>query len=170
VDTREWFAVWFKAEDCHHAGLPCLRLPHGERCIQASIRYASQLSNLSIESQMAAFLKENKISFKQDRENTLSFSTCPAAPIPLPSETAEKPRSVRPDFFLDEISTLLGCYILIGNDEFAHRRYRYVPLLTVNCYRCDFARTLNIAAHLSLNYDGTDEEIPLIYIRGIVIA
>ena len=73
------------------------------------------------ESQMAAYFTQNGISFTQDRQilwNLLHART---------SKTCSRlrPRRIRADFFLRDISTTLGCYIVVGNDEFAHRKYRY---------------------------------------------
>ena len=104
------------------------------------------------EQQMAAMFKRENILFDQDRENTLTFATCPGM-NPLPS-AAKKPRSLRVDFYLIELSVKLGIRIFVGNDEFAHQRYR-----------CDSYRTINFASMLASNPDKSMNETPIVYIR-----
>jgi hypothetical protein len=105
------------------------------------------------EQQMAAMFKREGILFDHDRQNTLTFATCTTM-SPLPSENSNKPRSLRVDFYLTDISVKLGIRIFVGNDEFSHQRYR-----------CDSHRTLNFATMLSTNPDKTMNEVPIVYIR-----
>jgi uncharacterized C2H2 Zn-finger protein len=100
------------------------------------------------EEQMAVFLKDNGILFDRDRDNTLHFNHCQIDPNPHPK--ANKAR-IRPDFYLTDMSVELGCHILIGNDEFQHRRYA-----------CDLSRTMDIYNLLTA---ADKHDIPLIYIR-----
>ena len=99
--------------------------------IRASLVYALLSLNTVIEGRMAEFFTKQGISFTRDRMNTLSFATCPSKDL-FPSENSTTPRSVRPDFYLDVMSVQVGCNILVGNDEFAHRRYRFFIFQSFN--------------------------------------
>lgn len=97
------------------------------------------------EEQMATFFTQKGILFDRDFENTIHFSHCPQLQLP-------GVRS-RPDFYLTELSAQLETTILVGNDEFAHRRY---PT------DCEFSRIIKIASCIFQN-----EQMPnrLVYIR-----
>jgi hypothetical protein len=96
------------------------------------------------EAKLAAFLTTNNIAFDRDWANRINFKTC--------DNIQGGHASARPDFYLPEWSARLGCVVLIGNDEFAHRKYA-----------CDFRRIWNIATAL----EQTDEfaGVPILYIR-----
>lgn len=99
------------------------------------------------EDQMDTFLTQNGIAFDRDRVNTLSFSMCMDY-----NKIDESKKSVRPDFYLTALSAVLGCHILVGNDEMEHRRYR-----------CDFSRTLDIYGVVTFK-DDFEHPVPMVYI------
>lgn len=97
------------------------------------------------EQQMATFLEQKGILFTRDWENVISFNHCPQLQLP-------GARS-RPDFFLTDLSVKLGIAVLVGNDEFAHRRYQT---------DCEFSRMLKIAGCL---FQNPQMPVRMIYIR-----
>ena len=60
----------------------------------------------------------------------------------------------RPDFHLFELQVELGAIVIVGNDEYAHRRYGR---------DCEFKRMLKISS--ALNMCPEFEMAPIIYIR-----
>jgi uncharacterized Zn-finger protein len=66
------------------------------------------------ETKLASFLKSKNINFTRDHENTIRFTTC--------KNIDPTKKSARPDFYLICKSAELGCYFIVENDEFAHRR------------------------------------------------
>jgi len=82
------------------------------------------------ETKMAKLFDENGIAYDRDFMNTIrSQPGC---------YTFTNGTSARPDFHLLDLSSHLQADVLVGNDEFAHRRYS-----------CDFRRLFNIANSLS---------------------
>lgn len=97
------------------------------------------------EERMATFFTEQDILFNRDWENVISYSHCPQLQL-----TGARSR---PDFFLTDLSVKLGIAVLIGNDEFAHRRY---PT------NCEFSRMLKIAGCL---FQNPQMPVRMVYIR-----
>jgi len=99
---------------------------------------------LHSETKLAEFFKSKNIAIERDWMNYIKFKYC--------KNIEGNSTSARPDFFLPEYSALLKAIVIIGNDEFAHRKYP-----------CDFRRVYNIVQALQQ----TDEfkDVPILYIR-----
>lgn len=96
------------------------------------------------ESQLADFFDKHKIIYDRDWVNRISFKSC--------KNIEGTNLSARPDFHLYGLDHLLNAIVLVGNDEFCHRRYS-----------CDLQRVYNIANALEQNPDF--KGLPLVYIR-----
>ena len=121
----------------------CKTQRHLDYHIQAFHTPAGIAHKLKSEAQLAAFFKENKIPFDQDWDNEIrSDPTC--------YKFTQGNVSARLDFHLLVISSILKAFVVFGNDEYCHRRYK-----------CDFERLYNIAASL----EALNQNLPLVYIR-----
>jgi hypothetical protein len=96
------------------------------------------------EKRLAAFFAAKECTFDQDWTNRISFQDC--------KNIEGSSASARPDFHLIQESKRLNAIVLVGNDEYAHRRNA-----------CDFQRTFNIAN--SLEQTPGFRGVPLLYIR-----
>ena len=101
-------------------------------------------SKLESETRLADFLTAQGIVFDRDWTNRIDFQHCRGI--------EGGAVSARPDFFLPVESVRLGALVLLGNDEFAHRRYP-----------CDFQRLFNIVQ--ALDQHPATRDVPIIYIR-----
>jgi len=99
---------------------------------------------LQSESKLEEFFKSKKIPATRDWENVINFKYCKNIEV--------GPGSARPDFYLLAESVRLSAIVLVGNDEFGHRRYP-----------CDFKRVFNICSALEQNPDSRG--LPILYIR-----
>lgn len=98
------------------------------------------------ETKLAEFFKAENIAYDRDWTNRIDFKLCPTIP-PLGNKS-----NARPDFFLPELSAKLKATVLVGNDEFAHRRYQ-----------CELQRVYNIAT--ALGAQPGHAGVPLVYVR-----
>ena len=98
------------------------------------------------ETKLAQFLQTKGVAFDRDWTNRLDFKRCSQMQVEGGALSA------RPDFFLPTLSAELGAQVLLGNDEFAHRRYP-----------CDLQRVFNIGNALQ-NSPGC-RDVPLLYVR-----
>ena len=112
--------------------------------IQAAHTEEGLRKKLRSEHQLANFLQKKDCAFDRDRVNHVSFVCKP--------ELKLTGNCSYPDFFLKDISASLGAVVLLGNDEFMHRRYP-----------CDLRRTLELSTAISAAPDMAS--VPLIYIR-----
>ena len=96
------------------------------------------------ETKLANFLKSRNIFFDRDWMNFLQFRNC--------LHIEGNKLSARPDFYLPIESNKLKCIVLIGNDEFQHRRNH-----------CDFQRLFNIVQSLDQNEEL--RSLPILYFR-----
>jgi hypothetical protein len=97
------------------------------------------------ETKLAEFLDSKNCAYDRDRTNHVSFTCKPSLKL--------SGRCSYPDFYLTEISARLGAHVILGNDEFSHRRYP-----------CDLRRTIQLATAIAAWSDGM-ASVPLIYIR-----
>jgi hypothetical protein len=101
---------------------------------------------LKTETQMAELFDENKIEYDRDFQNMVSHGSCP------PLKRMFTGRHSRPDFHLYKMQASMNAIVLVGNDEFAHRRYA-----------CEFDRIMKITTALS---NATEFfNVPVVYIR-----
>jgi hypothetical protein len=99
---------------------------------------------LESETKLAKFFDAQGVPFYRDWENIINFRSC---------QGIEGNRfHARPDFYLPTYSAILEAVVIVGNDEFAHRRYA-----------CDFQRVFNIVQ--SLQQTENFKDVPLLYIR-----
>jgi hypothetical protein len=98
------------------------------------------------ESSMAAWFESEGYAFTRDWENYVNHHTCADLRVLFPGKFS------RPDFRLYILETILRAILLVGNDEFCHRRTA-----------CEFTRMVKIMSAL----DRTEEtrNLPLVYIR-----
>jgi hypothetical protein len=99
---------------------------------------------LQSETQLAKFFDSINVKYDRDWANLIQFKSC--------KNIEGQHVSARPDFYLPEISALLNAIVLIGNDEFQHRRYA-----------CDFKRIWNIVN--ALDQTPQFQNVPILYIR-----
>ena len=111
--------------------------------LQASHTLEGLSARLESETRMAHMLDETKIPYDRDWGNRIPHATTCKWMHPY-----FKGKSTRPDF---RILSATNCILLVGNDEFAHRRYG-----------CDLDRTLKITTALS---SSQPEVVPIVYIR-----
>jgi len=98
---------------------------------------------LQSETKLANFFDSHDIPYERDWFNYIRFKGC---------KNIEGTHScARPDFFLT-ISLICNAIVLVGNDEFGHRRYP-----------CDLQRMWNIVQALQQTTEFKD--VPIIYIR-----
>jgi uncharacterized Zn-finger protein len=116
---------------------------HHEYHIQASHTKTGLAKRLQSEAKMAKFFDHHSIPYDRDWDNRIVHSMCSAMQDNFAGT------STRPDFRM--LGALLFV-LLIGNDEFGHRRNA-----------CDLSRTLTITTALSLNPGMAD--VPVVYIR-----
>ena len=95
------------------------------------------------EHRLAKFFEAKGVEFTRDTENYINIRSC--------LKDSYK-KFTRPDFHLLQYSAKLGAVVLVGNDEFAHRRYS-----------CDFKRTNEIFSVLRTAKGNPD--IPVVYVR-----
>jgi len=102
------------------------------------------------EHKLAIFLDRNDVSYDRDTANRINFSACKGLLESKSNEQGDDMRiSAKPDFHLLEYSSLLKAFLMLGNDEFAHRSYK-----------CESERLFKITEALTrLN------PIPIIFIR-----
>jgi uncharacterized Zn-finger protein len=100
-------------------------------------------SKFESETKLAEFLTSKGFHFTRDRENTIRFTTC--------NNIDPSKKSARPDFYLICKSAELGVFLILENDEFAHRRTA-----------CDFQRLYNIVVALR---EDSEEMIPIVFVR-----
>ncbi len=115
-----------------------------QNALKATFTKDGIAAKLQSEAKLAEFLTANDVVFSRDWLNLIKFGHC---------ENIEgNASSARPDFYLQAESARLGAVVLIGNDEYAHRRYP-----------CDMRRTYNIVQAL----EQTDEfrGAKILYIR-----
>jgi hypothetical protein len=98
------------------------------------------------ERKMATLFNKHKIAYEHDWANLVKHADCKALKRYFTG------KSSRPDFRLIILGVLLRAIVLVGNDEFAHRRYA-----------CDFDRTLKITSALEAVTEFAG--LPVIYIR-----
>ncbi len=121
------------ATDAVAQGVPCRLRFETERSLEYHIQALHTVDGLSrrlqTEQQMADLFQAHSIRFERDRENAIFHSHC--LQLALPGSHS------RPDFFLPEFVPAVGADVVVGNDEFAHRRYPS---------HCELKRTLNITS------------------------
>lgn len=140
------------ASDCKHDDEPlgarcavqCDTLLDMNHHIQHCHTASSLATRYSTETQLAQFFDTRGIPYDRDWVNRLNFKGC--------SNMEGNRLSARPDFYLPTFSAELGCVVLCGNDEMAHRHYP-----------CEFQRIWNIAH--SLQQVDAFRDVPLLYIR-----
>lgn len=131
-------------------GLPCgTRFKNSRNLdyhVQRSHTAEGLHQRLETENQLARFLDQEGIAYDRDFQNVVAHGRCPGLKEYFQGQYS------RPDFHLYEMQAQTKLVVLIGNDEFAHRRYT-----------CEADRMLKIASALG----STDEfhNVPLLYIR-----
>lgn len=100
---------------------------------------------LESETKLAKFLEANHILFTRDHENRIEFKSCEELIL------AGK-KNARIDFYLTEISTKLGAYVFVENDEMRH----YME-------KCDFVRCYNIV--VALQTKKFEFDVPVLFLR-----
>ena len=99
------------------------------------------------ESKLANFFDQNGVAYDRDHVNRIDFRHCDGL---LDSKTDSDDRVVaRPDFHLPEFSARLKAWVLVCNDEFAHRSYK-----------CEAGRLFKIAEALVRTAD-----LPVLFVR-----
>ncbi len=122
----------------------CRTIRHLDYHIQRNHTLEGIGKKLESETKLARFFESIGIAYDRDWVNKLNFKGC---------ENMQGTASyARPDFFLPIESARLCAIVLVGNDEFCHRRYP-----------CDFQRTWNIVQSLQQTKEFKDAII--IYIR-----
>jgi hypothetical protein len=94
---------------------------------------------------MAGFFDRSSIKFDRDFKNIVAHSSCAGLKKYFSGSYS------RPDFHLYEFQRR-GVVVLVGNDEFSHRRYS-----------CEFDRTLKISSAISACPEFFN--VPVLYIR-----
>ena len=125
------------------------RFPHRlalDYHIQASHTEEGLRGRLHSEQRMATFFDREGILYDRDHQNLIRHNTCKTL------QPFFNGHFSRPDFHLFQFQHTTNLVMLVGNDEFAHRRYA-----------CEADRMLKIASAL----DTCDEfrNIPIVYIR-----
>jgi DNA-directed RNA polymerase subunit RPC12/RpoP len=123
----------------------CKTLQALEYHIQASHTLDGLQKKLDSEGQLAGFFERSNTKFDRDFENIVSHSSCGGLKKYFSGIYS------RPDFHLYEFQRR-GVVVLVGNDEFSHRRYS-----------CEFDRTLKISSAISACPDFFN--VPVLYIR-----
>ena len=121
----------------------CKTQRHLDYHIQAFHTESGISQKLKSEAQLTAFFELNEIPFDRDWDNEIRSD-------PACYEFTSGSSAARPDFHLLALSSKLRAFVLLGNDEYEHRRYK-----------CDFKRLYNIAASL----EARNMRLPLVYIR-----
>jgi hypothetical protein len=114
--------------------------------VQALHTSAGLRSRLHSETKLAAIFREAGIEYDQDFDNVVNHSKCTGL-----SRYFRGTHS-RPDFYMTLLSMEARAVVLVGNDEFGHRRYP-----------CEFDRILKISSALSANPSFFG--LPIVYIR-----
>ena len=131
----------------YQTGIKCTIRVNDSRSLEYHIQQNHTVEGLArklhSEHKMSELFKTNGIANDRDWTNTVTFRGCT-------SEVEGNAYRARPDFFLLEVSAQLGALVLIGNGEYAHRRYPY-----------DLQRVFDIANALETQYPN----VPLVYIR-----
>jgi len=136
------FEVFAPGQGSIACDIRCKTQRHLDYHIQSFHTPTGIAQKLKSEIQLAAFFKKNEIPFDQDWDNLIkSDATC---------YQFTSGSSARLDFHLLALSSILKAFVVFGNDEFGHRRYK-----------CDFKRLYNIAASL----EARGMNLPLVYIR-----
>jgi hypothetical protein len=134
-------------QKCTQSDIPCTIRCKTQLDLEYHIERNHTLTGLAnkfeSETKLAEFLTKKNINFTRDRENTIRFTTCKNIDFGK--------KSARPDFYLICKSAELGVFLILENDEFAHRRIS-----------CDFQRLYNIVVALRAN---SDEMIPIVFVR-----
>jgi len=125
-------------------GIRCETKAHLDYHIQAAHTEEGLRKKLQSEQQLADFLQKKGCAFDRDRVNHVSFVCKP--------ELELSAKCSYPDFYLTSITAKLGAVVLLGNDEFMHRRYP-----------CDLKRNIELSTAISAPPDMAS--VPLIYIR-----
>ena len=130
--------------------IPCdrrfRRLCDLEYHIQSSHTVDGLRSRLFSENSLAEWLSTEGLPFDRNFENIVSHSSCPKLAATFTG------RYSRPDFHLFLMQQQCRTVVLVGNDEFAHRRYA-----------CDAERMVKIASAIASCPEFHD--IPIVYIR-----
>ena len=124
----------------------CQRADQLERHVQMCHTKDGIASRLRTEQQMADLFTKNNIKFDRDAQNMVRHSSCQTL------KQYFKGHYSRPDFHLFQLQSEIGAIVLVGNDEFAHRRYD-----------CEFDRMIKIYSAISTTKEFMN--VPLIYIR-----
>ncbi len=123
------------ATDAAEQGVPCGKRFETQRGLENHMQALHTLDGLSrrlkTEQRMACLFQAHGIRFERDRKNAIFHSHC--LQLALPGSHS------RPDFFLPEFVPAVGADVVVGNDEFAHRRYPS---------HCELKRTLNITSSI----------------------
>ncbi len=135
-NSKAWTIVCTYADcatDAAEQGVPCGKCFETQRGLENHMQAWHTVDGLRLrlktEQQMADLFQAHGIRFERDRKNTIFHSHC--LQLALPGSHS------RPDFFLPEFVPAVGADVVVGNDEFAHRRYPS---------HCELKRTLNITS------------------------
>lgn len=124
----------------------CQRPDQLERHVQMCHTPDGIASRLHTERQLADLFDQNHIAYDRDHANLVRHSSCQSLKGLFSGKFS------RPDFHLVQFQAEIGALVLVGNDEFSHRRYQ-----------CEFARMYKIAA--AVNAVPVFTGVPLVYIR-----
>lgn len=119
--------------------------------IQAHHTTAGLAQKLRSETQLARCLDRAGIAYTRDWQNRLRYADCPAM-ARIAARDGSTAGSSRPDFHLLALSARLGAIVLLGNDEFEHRRYK-----------CDLKRCYEIATCVGTH--PAQLALPILYVR-----
>ncbi len=138
------------ATDAAEQGVPCgKRFPLPWK-LEYHIKFFHTLgglrTHLQTEQKMANLFQAHGIPYLRDWQNAVYHSHCPQ--LALPGSHS------RPDFLLPEFTAAVNAYVLVGNDEFAHRQYPS---------HCELKRVLNITSAVSAYHE--QQSVRLAYIR-----
>ncbi len=122
----------------------CETLKHMDWHIQRNHTTAGIGVKLESETKLAKFFDEESIMYDRDWLNRLVFKHC--------QNIEGKSGSARPDFYLIAESFRLKAIVLLGNDEFCHRRYP-----------CDLQRMWNIVQALQQTEEF--QNVRILYLR-----
>ena len=120
--------------------------------IQAHHTVAGLARKLKSETRLSDCFDRHAIATVRDWQNRLAYRACPAMARLAAVQEGPAAGSSRPDFHMVELSARLRAIVLLGNDEFEHRRYP-----------CDLRRCVEIATSLSSRDD--HHAVRILYVR-----
>jgi hypothetical protein len=114
--------------------------------VQAAHTEDGLRKRLKSENLMAAFFDERKIPYDRDFQNVVAHNSCANLRKYFNGTHS------RPDFHLFQMQAQASAVVLVGNDEFAHRRYA-----------CEADRMIKIASALGACAEFAN--VPVVYVR-----